>query len=78
MKKSESRRFRNRQAIFETAFVGSNNSSVEDLDEVDRIANHPVLRSSPELDYRHVRMGMRRSRSEMGASAERFSSVTVR
>lgn len=78
MKKSESRRFRSRGAIFETAFVGSTNSSTEDLDEVDRIANHPVLRSSPDLDYRHVRMGMRRSRSEMGGSAERFSAVTMR
>ena len=30
----------------ETAFVSQTQSSTEDLDEVDRLANHPVLRPS--------------------------------
>lgn len=30
--------------IIETAFVSHTQSSTEDLDEVDRLANHPVLR----------------------------------
>ena len=70
MKKTEScRRIKSRQTIFETAFVSSTKSSTEDLDEVDRIANHPVLQSSPDL-YRNL-SGMRRSRSEMGGSVDR-------
>ena len=32
-----------RQTVFETAFVSSRVSSAEDLDEVDRLANHPLL-----------------------------------
>ena len=68
MKGSE-RKIRPRQTLIETAFVSSTRSSTEDLDEVDRIANHPVLRSS-ELDSGRVG-GMRRSRSEMGGSVDR-------
>ena len=30
--------------IIETAFVSQTQSSTEDLDQVDRLANHPVLR----------------------------------
>ena len=65
-------RIKSRQAIFETAFVSSTKSSTEDLDEVDRLANHPVLQSSQEfsLPYRNLQ-GMRRSRSEMGGSVDR-------
>ena len=41
---SESARARRpRQTMFETAFVSSRVSSAEDLDEVDRLANHPLL-----------------------------------
>ena len=68
MKGSE-RKIRPRQTLIETAFVSSTRSSTEDLDEVDRIANHPVLRSS-EPDSGRVG-GMRRSRSEMGGSVDR-------
>ena len=39
-------RSRSRNRLIETAFVGTC-SSTEDLDEVDRLANHPVLRSVP-------------------------------
>lgn len=59
---------RHRQQIFETAFVSSTKSSTEDLDEVDRIANHPVLRDSSESNSN---TGLRRSRSEMGGSVDR-------
>ena len=59
---------RHRQQIFETAFVSSTKSSTEDLDEVDRIANHPVLRESSEPSSN---TGLRRSRSEMGGSVDR-------
>ena len=68
----QTRRSRPRQAIFETAFVSSTNSSTEDLDEVDRIANHPLLRSSPHLDFRDAGQGMRRSRSEMGERGKKL------
>jgi hypothetical protein len=42
-----SRRHHNQR--FETAFVSSGLSSTEDLDEVDRIANHPLLRQTARL-----------------------------
>jgi hypothetical protein len=35
--------------VFETAFVSSGLSSTEDLDEVDRIANHPLLQQTARL-----------------------------
>lgn len=59
---------RQRQQIFETAFVSSTKSSTEDLDEVDRIANHPVLRDPLNSSSN---TGLRRSRSEMGGSVDR-------
>uniref|UniRef100_A0A0K2UWR2 SH2 domain-containing protein n=1 Tax=Lepeophtheirus salmonis TaxID=72036 RepID=A0A0K2UWR2_LEPSM len=54
-------RSRSRGRLMETAFVSSTRSSVEDLDEVDRLANHPVLRSSSRTSG-----VLRKSRSEMG------------
>ena len=72
MKSSERRRTRPRQTLIETAFVSSTRSSTEDLDEVDRIANHPVLRTAQEFGSGSgVLGGMRRSRSEMGGSVDR-------
>ena len=72
MKGSERRRTRPRQTLMETAFVSSTRSSTEDLDEVDRIANHPVLRAAADYDScSGVLGGMRRSRSEMGGSVDR-------
>ena len=68
------RRQRTRQTMIETAFVSSSStvSSCEDLEEVDRIANHPVLRVAADS-------GMRRSRSEMGGSVDRgVSSLLAR
>ncbi len=38
---------RSTSRLIETAFVSSAGNSAEDLDEVDRLANHPVLRSVP-------------------------------
>ena len=67
MKGSE-RKIRPRQTLIETAFVSSTRSSTEDLDEVDRIANHPVLRVAADSG---PGSGMRRSRSEMGGSVDR-------
>ena len=53
LKKAISRRKKFSKLIFiffyffpETAFVSQTQSSTEDLDEVDRLANHPVLRPS--------------------------------
>ena len=74
MNGSDSGKIRARKTIFETAFVSSTKSSTEDLDEVDRIANHPVLRSSTDYDSGRVGAGMRRSRSEMGGSVDRGAS----
>ena len=75
MKGSE-RRIRPRQTLIETAFVSSTRSSTEDLDEVDRIANHPVLRVAADSG---PGSGMRRSRSEMGGSVDRgVSSLLAR
>ncbi|QQP40345.1 Uncharacterized protein FKW44_014353, partial [Caligus rogercresseyi] len=51
-----------RGRLIETAFVSSTRSSTEDLDEVDRLANHPVLRSSSGCSG-----VLRKSRSEMGS-----------
>ena len=64
------RRQRTRQTMIETAFVSSSStvSSCEDLEEVDRIANHPVLRVAADSG---PGSGMRRSRSEMGGSVDR-------
>ena len=53
-----------KHALVETAFVSSKNSSKEDLDEVDRIANHPVLRNESRLDFFIQNAEMKRSRSE--------------
>ena len=63
-----------RQQIFETAFVSSTKSSTEDLDEVDRIANHPVLRNASEPQFVSQ---LRRSRSEMGGSVDRGVSAIL-
>lgn len=60
-------RNRSRGCLIETAFVG-NGSSHEDLDEVDRIANHPVLRSKPHTNQGPAwETSLRKSRSESGA-----------
>merc|ERR1711997_751477 len=75
-------RSRSKGRILETAFV-SNLSSTEDLDEVDRLANHPMLRPSPAREtytlgnrrgtqnryWQPFRSSMRKSRSEMGGYA---------
>ena len=53
-----------KHTLVETAFVSSKNSSKEDLDEVDRIANHPVLRNESRLDFFIQNAEMKRSRSE--------------
>ena len=50
-----------RQPVFETAFVSSRVSSTEDLDDVDRISNHPLLQQNR----------LRKSRSAMGGSVDR-------
>ena len=59
MSHTRSRTFK--QQVFETAFVSSRFSSTEDLDEVDRIANHPLLQQNR----------LRKSRSAMGGSVDR-------
>ncbi len=46
--------------LYETAFVSRSCSSAEDLDEVDRLANHPVLRTAPQERL----LNLRKSRSE--------------
>ena len=53
-------------SFVETAFVSQTQSSTEDLDEVDRLANHPVLRPSSSQWHR-----LRKSRSETGGSVDR-------
>ena len=75
-------RSRSRSGLIETAFVGggASCSSAEDLDDLDRLANHPVLRSknaassnnSNATSYRQrwerarAAPGLRKSRSESG------------
>ena len=73
-------RSRSKGRLLETAFVSQSRSSTEDLDEVDRLANHPMLRPSPAREtytlgnrrgtqnryWRPFRSSMRKSRSEMG------------
>ena len=73
-------RSRSKNRLLETAFVSHTRSSTEDLDEVDRLANHPVLRPSPvpetytlgnprrqvQRSWRPFSSSMRKSRSEMG------------
>ena len=54
--------------VSETAFVSQTQSSTEDLDEVDRLANHPVLRPSSSRSQWHR---LRKSRSETGGSVDR-------
>ena len=63
-------RSRSGSRLIETAFVSRLPSSLEDLDEVDRLANHPVLRPSTTQPGR-----LRKSRSEMGGSVGRGLSV---
>ena len=57
-------RSRSKGRLIETAFISKTNSSTEDLDEVDRLANHPVLRTQTNNE----RWRLRKSRSEMGGS----------
>lgn len=64
-------RSRSGSRLIETAFVSRLPSSLEDLDEVDRLANHPVLRPSPTSQLGRLR----KSRSEMGGSVGRGLSV---
>ena len=64
-------RSRSGSRLIETAFVSRLPSSLEDLDEVDRLANHPVLRPSPSSQLGRLR----KSRSEMGGSVGRGLSV---
>ncbi len=54
----------------ETAFVSQTQSSTEDLDEVDRLANHPVLRPMNHDDWINQHR-LRKSRSETGGSVDR-------
>ena len=65
-------RSRSKSRLFETAFVTRTKSSTEDLDEVDRLANHPALRPEPK-EPRWRRSKLRKSRSEMGGSSLGFS-----
>ena len=51
----------------ETAFVSQTQSSTEDLDEVDRLANHPVLRPSSSNQWNRLK----KSRSVTGGSVDR-------
>ena len=71
VKAATMQRSRSGSRLIETAFVSRLPSSLEDLDEVDRLANHPVLRPSS-----NVQLGrLRKSRSEMGGSVGRGLSV---
>ena len=60
---------RRHQQVFETAFVTSAGSSVEDLDQVDRIANHPLLQNRGSIRL------LPKSRSAMGGSVDRGASA---
>lgn len=60
-------RSRSKGRIIETAFVSQTQSSTEDLDEVDRLANHPVLRPLDQWPEHRLR----KSRSETGGSVDR-------
>lgn len=62
--RSRSRRS-HRPHVFETAFVSSGLSSTEDLDEVDRIANHPLLQQTARLAAANT------DPDEMGGSVDR-------
>ena len=53
---------------FWNCFVDNTKSSTEDLDEVNQIANHPVLRDPLNSSSN---TGLRRSRSEMEGSVDR-------
>ena len=59
------RRHKQRPHVFETAFVSSGLSSTEDLDEVDRIANHPLLQQTARLAANAF------TANEMGGSVDR-------
>ncbi len=70
MFRSRLSRSRSKGRVIETAFVSKTQSSTEDLDEIDRLANHPVLRPSPIDGWGSVHK-LRKSRSEMGGSIDR-------
>ena len=75
-------RSNNRLQQVETAFVGSSFSSAEDLDEVDRLANHPVLRSLPPGAKRRPppvwrTTLLRKSRSETGGNNKATGLLSV-
>ena len=57
------KRSKSRTRLMETSFDSRTFSSSEDLDEVDRLANHPVLRSCTYLERNNR---LRKSRSESG------------
>lgn len=59
-------RSRSRGRLIETAFVSRTCSSTEDLDEVDRLANHPVLRSVPQGHTSFAGSALRKSREGDG------------
>merc|ERR1711963_281830 len=56
--------------VIETAFVSQTQSSTEDLDEVDRLANHPGLRANTHDEWL-LQHRLRKSRSETGGSVDR-------
>lgn len=72
MYRTRMNRSHSRGRLIETAFVSRTPSSTEDLDEVDRLANHPVLRPSPvdnwSLTSDNGSSRLRKSRSETGGS----------
>ena len=72
-------RSRSKSRLVETAFVSQTQSSAEDLDEVDWMANHPVLRPNPVPEnsnpgrhrkqtrsWRPFTSSMKKSKSEIG------------
>ncbi len=65
---SEMNRSRSRSRLIETAFVSRPCNSSEDLDDLDRLANHPALRSGGDRSRRVLgrRSQLRKSRSETG------------
>ena len=69
-RRSRSRRHqRSAHHVFETAFVSSGLSSTEDLDEVDRIANHPLLQQAARLAAGTPEMGGSVDRGALSSAA---------
>ena len=79
----EMQRSRSHNRLIETAFVSSNSNGsidnpvpVPDMDEVDRLANHPVLRTVKEEEKYYK---LRKSKSECGEgfAARRYCGMSV-